>query len=42
MRGRRNIYQTNGCERKARAAILILDKPEFKTKIVTRTKKGTI
>ena len=47
-RGWRNIYHTNGYQKKARAAILISDKTDFKTKTVTRDKgqyliiKGTI
>jgi len=49
VRGWRNIYHANGDQKKARVAILLLNKLDFKTKIVTRDKgrhsiiiKGTI
>ena len=49
MRGRKNVFDVNGKEKKARVAILILDKTDFKTKTVTIDKqehyimiKGTI
>jgi len=45
----RTIYHANGCEKKARVSILILDKIDFKTKILRIDKevhyiviKGTI
>ena len=34
MRGWRNIYQANGCQKKAIVAILILYKIDFKTKTI--------
>jgi len=40
VRGWRNIYHVNGCQKKARGAILILDKIDFKTKTVTGDKEG--
>ena len=40
MRGWGNIYHGNECQKKARVAILILDKLDFKTKTVTRDKEG--
>ena len=36
----KGIYHVNGNEKKARTAILILDKTDFKTKPVTRDKEG--
>jgi len=35
VRGGRNSYHTNGCQKKARVAILTLEKIDFKTKTVT-------
>ena len=35
-----NIYHANGCQRKARVAIIILHKLDIKTKTVTRDKEG--
>ena len=40
VRGWRNIYHENGCQNKARVAVLTLDKIDFKTKNVTRDKEG--
>ena len=40
MRGWRNIYHANECQKEAKVAILILDKVDFKTKTVTRNKDG--
>ena len=40
VRGWRNIYHVNGCQKKARVAILILDKIDLNTKTVTRDKEG--
>ena len=40
VRGWRNIYHANGCQKKARVPILILDKIDFKTKTITRVKEG--
>ena len=37
-----SIYHANGCQKKPRVAILILDKIDFKTKTVTRDKEDTI
>jgi len=39
-RGWRNIYHANGCQKKARVAILTLNKLDFKIKTVTREKEG--
>ena len=39
-RGWRNIYHVNGGQKKARVAILISHKIDFKTKSVTRDEKG--
>ena len=36
----RNIYHANGCQKKARVAILTLDKLDLKTKTVTRDEEG--
>ena len=36
MRGWKSIYHANGSEKKARVAMLISDKIDFKTKTVTR------
>ena len=38
----RNIYHANWCEKKARVAILILHKIDFKTKTVTRGQGRTL
>jgi len=40
VRGWRNIYHANGCEKKVGVAVLISDKIDFKTKTVTRDKEG--
>ena len=40
MRGWKKISYTNGNQKKAGVAILILDKIDFKTKMVTRDKEG--
>ena len=40
MKGWKSIYHVNGSEKKARVAILILDKIDFTTKSVTRNKEG--
>ena len=38
-----NMYYANGCQKKARTAILVSDKIGFKTKtVVKETKKDTI
>ena len=37
----RNTYHASECQKKARVAILILDKIDLKTKTVTRDKKRT-
>ena len=37
--GWKNIYQANGYQKKAGAAILISDKLDFKTKAITRDKE---
>ena len=42
MRGWRAIYHDNGHQKKARVAILISDKLDFKTKTVTRDREGTV
>lgn len=34
------IYHANGCEKKAGIAVLILDKIDSKTKIVTRQRRA--
>ena len=34
------IFHTNGNQKKVRAAILISDKIDFKTKTITRDKEG--
>ena len=39
-KGQRNICHANGCQKKARLAILISDKIDFQTKSVTRDKEG--
>ena len=36
VRGWRNIYHTNGCQRKARVTVFVSDKIDFKTETVTR------
>ena len=36
----RNIYHANGCQKKAKVAILTSDKLDFKTKTITRDKEG--
>ena len=38
VRGWRNMYHANVCQKKVRVAILILDKLDFKTKTGTRDK----
>ena len=40
MRGWKNIFHANGNQKKARVAILISDKIDFKTKTITRHKEG--
>ena len=40
MRGQKKIFHVNGKQKKAGAAILILDKIGFKIKNVTRDKEG--
>jgi len=40
VRGWRNIYHTNGCQKKARVTILVSEKLDFTTKTVTRYKEG--
>ena len=40
MKGWKKIFQANGDEKKARVAILISDKIDFKTKAVKRDKEG--
>ena len=40
MRGWKNIFQENGKQKKAGAAILISDKIDFKIKKITRDKEG--
>ena len=40
MRGWKKIFHVNGNQKKAGVAILISDKRDFKTKNVTRDKKG--
>lgn len=40
MRVWRNIYHANGGQKKARVAILLLDKLDFKTKTITRDKES--
>ena len=37
----KKVFYANGSEKKARVSILISDKIDFKTKTVTRDKKGT-
>ena len=39
MRGWRNIYHANGCERKTRITIFTSDKLDFKTKTITKDQK---
>ena len=39
-KGWKKIFHTNGNQKKARVAILISDKTDFKIKIVTRDKEG--
>lgn len=36
----KNIYRTNSIQKRAGVAILISEKIDFKTKIITRNKKG--
>ena len=40
IRGWRTIYHGNGCQKKARVAILISDHLDFKIKMVTRDEEG--
>ena len=40
MRGWKNIFHANGKQKKARVAILILDKTDLKIKNITRDKEG--
>ena len=40
MKGQKSIYHANGTEKKARIAIVILDKIDFKTKNVTKDREG--
>ena len=40
MRGWKKIFHTNGNQKKARVAILISDKIDFKIKTITRDKEG--
>ena len=40
VRGLRTTYHGHGCQKKARVAILISDKLDFKTTIVTRDEQG--
>ena len=40
MRGWKKIFHANGNQKKAGVAILISDKIDFKTKIITRDKEG--
>ena len=40
MRGWKKIFQANGNQNKARVAILISDKTDFKIKTITRDKEG--
>ena len=40
MRGLKNIFHANGKQKKARVAILILDKTDLKIKKITRDKEG--
>ena len=40
VRGRKNIFHANGSQKKTGVAILISDKIDFKTKTITRDKKG--
>ena len=40
MRGWKNIFHANGSQKKTGVAILISDKTDFKTKTITRDKKG--
>ena len=40
MRGLKNIFHANGKQKKARVAILILDKTDLKIKNITRDKEG--
>ena len=39
VRGWRNIYDANGCEKKARVAILISDKINIRTQTIARDKE---
>ena len=40
VRGWKMVFHTNGNQKKVRAAILISDKIDFKTKTITRDKEG--
>ena len=40
MKGWKKILQANGQERKARVAILISDKTDFKTRVIKRDPEG--
>ena len=40
MRGWEKIFQANGQDRRARVAILISDKTDFKTKAIKKDKEG--
>ena len=40
MRGWKKIFHANGNQKKARVAILLSDKIDFKTKTITRDKEG--
>ena len=40
VRGLKNIFHANGKQKKARVAILILDKTDLKIKNITRDKEG--
>ena len=42
MKGWKSIYHANGCEKKARVAIFILDKIDLKKKLQQETKKDSI
>ena len=40
VRGLKKIFQANGNQKKARVAILISEKTDFKIKTITRDKEG--